>query len=134
MAPSKGAVDLLSIAESADADLSTHKYKLVKMTATGVALASVLNERVLGVLTNKPNAAGKSAEVQVAGIAKAMAGAAIARGDFVKVDATGRLIAQTAEAAGVQVYVVGQALEAAAAAGDLIAVKLQGLVTNLAVS
>jgi len=134
MATSKGAVDLLSIAESADADLSTHKYKLVKMTATGVALASVLNERVLGVLTNKPNAAGKSAEVQVAGVAKAMAGAAIARGDFVKVDATGRLIPQTAEAAGVQVYVVGQALEAAAAAGDLVAVKLQGLVTNLAVS
>jgi hypothetical protein len=134
MATSKGEVDLLSIAESADADLSTHKYKLVKLTATGVALASVLNERVLGVLTNKPNAAGKSAQIQVAGVAKLMAGAAVARGDFVKVDATGRAIPQTAEAAGVQVYVIGQALEAAAAAGDLIAVKLQGLVTNLAIS
>ena len=134
MATSKGDVDLLTIAESADADLSTHKYKLVKMTATGVALCDTLNERVLGVLTNKPNAAGKSAQVQVAGIAKLMAGAAIARGAFVKVDATGRAITQTAEATGTQVYVIGQALEAAAAAGDLIAVKLQGLVVNLAVS
>ncbi|HEV8655640.1 MAG TPA: capsid cement protein [Candidatus Limnocylindria bacterium] len=134
MATSKGEVDLLTVSESADADLSTHKYKLVKQSATGVALCTTLNERAYGVLTNKPSAAGRTAQVQVVGVAKAMAGAAIAKGDFVKVDATARLITQTGEAAGVQVFVFGQALEAAGAAGDLISVLIRPLVVNLAVS
>lgn len=131
---SKGEVDLLTVTESADADLSTHKNKCVKQSATGVALCDTLNERVYGVLTNKPSAAGRSAQVQVIGVAKVMAGAAIAKGAYVKVDATARVITQTAEAAGTQVFVLGQALEAATAAGDLIAVLIRPLVTNLAVS
>jgi hypothetical protein len=135
MTVSKGEVDLLTTTETSDADLSAvaNKRKLVKHSATGVALCSVLNERVYGVLTNLPGL-GKSAQVQIAGIAKCQAGAAIAKGDFVKTDATGRVITQTAEAAGTQVFVLGQALEAAGAAGDMIAVHIRPLVINLAVS
>jgi hypothetical protein len=137
MAPvtSKGEVDLLSVAETSDGDLSAvaNKNKFVKLTATGIVLCSVLNERIYGVLTNKP-ATGKSAQIQIAGVAKVQAGAAVAKGDLVKTDATGRAITQTAEAVGVQVYTFGMALEAAGAAGDLIAVAIRPAITNLAIT
>lgn len=135
MATSKGEVDLLSTTETSDNDLSAaaNKNKLVKHTATGIVLCSVLNEPVYGVLTNKP-LAGKSAQVQISGIAKIQAGAAVAKGAYVKTDATGRVITQTAEAAGTLVHVFGIALEAAGAAGDLIAVAIRPMVVNNAVS
>lgn len=51
----------------ASGDLSAHQYKFVKLSADKtVALCSVLGERAIGVLLNKPTAAGQPAEVALA--------------------------------------------------------------------
>src|SRR6266516_4517354 len=133
MATSKGEVDLLSVSFPSDADLSAaaNRSKLVKLTSTGIALCSALGDRVLGVITNKP-ALGRMAQVQVVGVAKCQAGAAVAIGDYVKCDATGRAITCTGEAAGTLVEAFGIALEAPGAAGDLFSVLLTRSVINRA--
>ena len=67
--------NILTITRSADVDLSAKQHFLMKATATGVDLNATLNGPVLGVLTNDP-VAGKGAAVQVAGVARVVAGAA----------------------------------------------------------
>jgi hypothetical protein len=124
--------NLLSIPHKADADLSANQYYLLKRTATGVALA-VANDRCLGVLVNKPKL-GQDAAIQVAGVAKVRAGAAVAINDYVKADATGRAITSTGEAAGTLVEIIGIALDAASAAGDVIRVLLTRVIINRAIS
>lgn len=126
--------NILSITRKADADLSTKQYFLMKATAAGGCdLNATLNGPVLGVLTNDP-ASGKAAAVQVAGVARVVAGAAFAVGDPIKSDAAGKAIKQTGEAVGVQVHVIGMALEAAAADGDQVEILIRPHVVNLAVS
>src|SRR6266508_4939984 len=101
--------NILTITRSADVDLSAKQYFLVKATATGVDLNATLNGPVLGVLTNDP-VAGKGAAVQVEGVARVVAGGVFAAGDYLKSDAAGKAIKQTAEAAGTQVFVkIGRA-------------------------
>ena len=111
----------------AAADLRTNQYNFVKLDANGdVILASVVGERVLGVLQNKPNL-GETAVVRVIGVSKVVASAAIAAGDFLTTSAAGqgktalRLVAAT----GVASNVIGMALRAAAGAGVIIAVDIQ---------
>lgn len=125
-------VNVLSITEKADADLSAKQYFLVAKSATGVGLAGA-NARVLGPLMDKPAAAAFGA-VQVSGIAKVKAGAAIAAGDYLKSDANGKAVPAAAEAAGVLVEIFGIALEAATADLDVISVLLTRVVINRAVS
>lgn len=125
--------NILTITRSADADLSAKQYFLVKATATGVALNDTLNGPVLGVLTNDP-VAGKGAAVQVQGTARVVAGAAFAAGDPIKSDAAGKAIKQTGEAVGVQVYVIGMALQAAGADGDQVDIHIRPYVVNLAIT
>ena len=118
----------LNITAVADADLSANQYRAVVATANnggnGVALAGA-NTKILGILQDKPNANGKACAVCVEGPTRAVAGAAFARGDLLKTDANGRLVAAAGEAAGVVVQVVAMALEAAAAAGDIKEVVLR---------
>lgn len=125
-------INLLSITEKADADLSAKQYFLVKQNANGVVLAA-LNDAAIGALQDKPKT-GEFGRVQVAGVAKVKAGAAINKGDYVKSDANGKAIASAGEAAGTLVHIVGQALEAATADGDVISVLLAPSVINRAVS
>ena len=68
----------------ANADLSSDQHKIVKMTTTKlrVALASVDGEVVLGILQNKPSAAGKAATVVCLGVSKVVAGEALVAGDL----------------------------------------------------
>ncbi len=127
-------MNILSITRSADADLSTKTNFFVKATATGVDLNTTLNGKVLGVLTNDPNAAGKAASVQVDGVVLVKSGAAVAVGDDLKSDAAGKAIPSTGEAAGTQVYIVGTALDAAAGADELIRMHMRPSYVNRAVS
>lgn len=109
---------------TAAADLSAKQYCFVKVTgALQVNAASVLGEHVLGVLQNKPTS-GQSAEVMVDGITKVVAGAAIAAGARVMTDTNGNAI--TLGAVSGQ-KALGWALEAAAGAGEIVAVQLQAL-------
>lgn len=103
----------------ASADLSASQFHAVKMSATGVELAGV-GDAISGVLQNKPGALGQAAEVTADGESKAVAGAAVVRGVDLEVDASGRLIT----AANSGSYIVGEALEAAGADGDIMAVSL----------
>ncbi len=125
--------NILTISRSADTDLSLKQYFLMKATATGVDLNGTLNGPVLGVLTNDP-VAGKAAAVQVEGIARVVAGGAFVAGDPIKSDAAGKAIKQTGEAVGVQVYVIGMALEAAGADGDQVDIHIRPHVVNLAIT
>lgn len=119
----------------AGADLSANQYRFVKISAARTAaLCSAAGEKAFGVLTNKPTS-GQTASVAVGGVAMVKAGAAISAGDAVATDASGK--AKTAVAATVDTtgsnatedtdgsFVMGIAVEAAAADGDIIAVLIQ---------
>ncbi len=121
--------NILTITRSADADLSAKQFFAVKATADGGCDLAGANERVLGVLTNDPQAAGAAA-VQVAGVARVVAGGVFAAGDYLKSDAAGKATKQDAEAAGTLVEVFAIALEAAAADGDQVEVLLARAVVN----
>jgi len=75
----------------ASADLSAHQYKFVTIDGNGqVAVASGTTDQPIGVLANKPNAAGKPCTVIVMGVCEVIAGAAnIVAGDDIYVTATG---------------------------------------------
>jgi len=110
---------LTKISLIADGDQSGNQYKFLKGDTTGVALQDGAGLACIGVLQNKPTDA-QVAEVGVMGVTKVAAGAAVARWANVQSDATGRAIAAIAAD-----FSQGIALEAAAAAGDVIAVLLR---------
>ena len=105
----------------AGADLSTHRYKFLKVTADyTVNIATANGDAIVGVQDDIPfAAAGAQVAVRFAGTAVVMAGAAIAAGAKVTADASGRAVTVGAT----QDY-HGIALEAATAVGDLIEVFL----------
>lgn len=115
-----------TITLKAGADLSggTGQYRFVKHSA-GTARTCELagdGERVVGVLLNKP-ALAQAATIQVAGIAKVIAGSGtITAGGTVASGASGVVTA----AVGTE-FNVGIALEGSTAAGKVISVQLQGL-------
>ena len=103
----------------ADADISTKQFTFVKLTATArrVAAATVEGERCFGVLQNKPDTANDAAEVRTHGVSKVYAGTAVAGGDFVGTDASGKAITMADGVTGQDVgqYILGEAITAAAA-------------------
>lgn len=110
----------LTTTRAADADLSTHARKFARFTTNnGVALCGA-GVRADGVIYQKPRATiGTAVGVIILGTAEVVAGAAVATGAMVTSDATGRAItAATGNA------VNGTAMNAAAAAGDVIEVRL----------
>lgn len=103
----------------AGADLSASQYRAVKGNGSGnYILASVAGERVVGVVQNKPTS-GKAATIAVRGITKMVAGAALALNAEVMTDNQGRAVLATA---GLQI--LGRAVIAAGAAGEIISVAL----------
>lgn len=100
----------------AGADLSADQYKFVKESGATVVLAGNGDEAT-GVLWNDP-ASGRAATVVRGGDPHVYAGAAIAAGVNVGVDATGRaVLAATGD------VIVGKTRAAAAAAGDLVQIE-----------
>lgn len=123
----------IAITRKADADLSANQYRFVTPTAAnGCALAGA-NARALGVLQNKPTL-GLAAEILTEGQTRVVAGGVFAIGDYVKTDANGRAVQVAGEAAGVIVELVGIALEAAAALGDIVEIQLMHGTLNRAVT
>lgn len=104
---------------TASADNSGNQFRYAKVSGSGTATVTAAPaDVVLGVIQNKPKA-GEAVDVMVTGISKVVAGAAVAAGAEVGSDAQGRAIAA---ATGARAF--GIALEAASAAGQLIAVSL----------
>ena len=86
---------LTEISMPANADLSTKQYFFVRGTnSSGVLRASLAGdgEFALGVLQNKPSAAGDVARIAVSGIAKVEAGGSVTAGDPVACDASGNAV------------------------------------------
>jgi len=106
-----------SVSLPAAADLSAAQFKLVTVNSSGNAAVAGATSLVVGVLQNKPDAAGKAATVAYAGVSKVVAGGSITAGARVTADANGAAVA----AASAGDAVLGVAL-AGAASGDLIPV------------
>jgi hypothetical protein len=103
-----GSGQFLAVAQS-----STQNFVVVLGTST---------TKFAGVLQNKPGA-NQAADVAIFGTTKVVAGSSIAAGDFLEKDANGRAIT-SASSAGSGAYVIGQAKEAAATAGVIIAMQI----------
>lgn len=104
----------------ANADLSTKQYYFVKMTAARtVDIASATTDVIIGILQNKPTAAGQEAVVAIGGTSKLVAGAAISAGAVVSTTAASK--GQTAVATQT---IAAVAIDAAAADLDIIEVLL----------
>lgn len=121
----------------AGADLSSSQFRAVTVNSSGRVVAATAGQHAIGVLQNNPTS-GQAATIRVGGVSKFAAGAAITLqngGRLVASDATGRAVAATAATvntsdAGAAAdavagsNVLGIALEAAGAAGVVIAVLL----------
>lgn len=113
--------NMQTITLEAGADLSTKQY-LFHAQATDGQIDPCGTQGIdsVGVLQNKPDAAGKAATVAVAGVTKVVAAGAINPGALVMTDNAGKAVAasSTAIALGRHVGTV------AAASGDVIPVLL----------
>ena len=112
---------LLTMSVGANGDQSANQYKFVKMGASGFELQDTAGGYCLGVLQDKPAATDRPGAIGFSGKTKVIASAAIAKG--AKVQSTALGLAVTAAYSG---YVMGTAMEAASAANDIIAIKLEG--------
>ncbi|MFA6048269.1 MAG: capsid cement protein [Parcubacteria group bacterium] len=115
----------------------SEKYVAVEIgtNADQVDLPDGNNDKVIGIIQNTVATAGDSVNVCVAGISKAVAGAAFSKGDYlVAAITTGRLITcpaisstWTGTPASTE-HVIAIALEAAGAGGDIVSVLIRPLV------
>lgn len=110
---------LNEITLEAGADLSAGQYHFVKMSSGQIVLCSVIGEEAVGVLNDKPEAAGIAGKVAIGGVVKVTAGAAVAQDALVMTNASGRAITATATN-----VALGTALSAAGADGEVISVLL----------
>jgi len=86
-------------------DLSTSFLKFVKMGGATIVAVAAATDDAIGVLQNKPAAAGAAGTVMISGVTRVMTDAAIAAGVTVYLDATGQVsaTAQVGAAVGVTV-------------------------------
>lgn len=115
--------NLTLLTMEAGQDLSAKQYYFVTVAADGQIDPTGDGAEADGVLQNAPSAAGYAATVAVAGISQVVAGAAITRGASIASGSAGK--AKTATSGN---RVLGKAMDAAAADGDIIRVllKVQG--------
>lgn len=105
--------------QNAAADLSANQYRFVRRNGSGlIALIGTAGQQADGVLQNKPKAA-RNCTVMETGISKVVAGAAVPIDSLVMSDVQGRAVVATT---GLQI--LGRALIAAGAAGEIISVDL----------
>lgn len=104
----------------AGADLSAKQYTFVKLSGTGVISVAAATDIPVGVLLNDPTS-GETAAVAISGVVKLKASAAIAVGTLVGTTSTGTAVVVVAGTDTTK-YILGQAITAAGAAGDIITV------------
>jgi hypothetical protein len=99
----------------ANADLSAKQYRAVKMvTGSKVDVCSAATDVAVGILQNKPSAAGQTADVMIFGLSKVDSDAALAVGNLISTSSDGQL--QVAVATN---YPIGHVVFASGAAGEL---------------
>lgn len=111
--------DGIDITLPAAADLSGQQFNFLTIAADGrVNVSAAATEDIIGILQNKPAAAGREAKVRVAGVSKLEMGAAVNEGAYVTADSSGRGVATTTAAD----RVGARCLVASGAAGDVVKV------------
>jgi hypothetical protein len=106
----------------AGADLSAKQYTFVKISGTGVVSTAAATDAPIGVLLNDPKE-GETAAVAVSGVVKLKASAAIVAGVLVGTTSTGTAVTLSAGTDTTK-YILGRAITAAGAAGDIITVAI----------
>lgn len=84
-----GGGDYIDVSIPAAADLSSNQYRLIVVDTNGRGTISAANNKVLGILQNKPAAQDAPARVRIAGISKMVAGEALAENDYIASNAQG---------------------------------------------
>jgi hypothetical protein len=91
-------------------DLSSYQYYLMKVSADNtVNVCAATTDKPVGILQNKPTAAGQPAEVMVFGVSKCSADAALAYGNVLGTSDDGQGTPVT-ESAAATAYAVGTCL------------------------
>ena len=105
---------------TAGEDLSSSQYLIVQLDSSGdIEIGEGGTDLLVGVLQNKPESGG-AALYRFLGTTKVVASAAIAIGAFLTSASDGEAVTTTTD----KDVVVGRALEAAGAAGDIIEIQL----------
>jgi hypothetical protein len=100
-------------------------YRIVKISASETVIpAASATDLLMGVCDYVSPAINERVDIVLIGVAYIEAGAAVAAGALVTSDAAGRCVT-AAPAAGSNVRIVGIALEAATAVGDVIRVLIE---------
>ncbi len=102
-------------------DLSSYQYCCVYLSAADTVDYGASNGRVIGILQNKPDTAGDSAIVRVAGVSKHKVNEVVDRGTMITASASAGL-GEEVDAASEWFYAI--ALQASAAQNDIITVLL----------
>jgi hypothetical protein len=117
---------------TAAADLSADQFLFVKLTGDNqVNVCTAITDKPIGVLYNKPDAAGKSAEVLMCGIGKVVATASIAAGALIGTTNAGKAVALVA-GTDTTAYVVGTVLEGVGGANGIITASIDCAAPNRA--
>lgn len=112
---------LLDVSIEASGDLSTKQYYAVKVDGNGQVAVAGAGEFAVGVLQNKPAAAGRAASVRTLGITRMVAAGVIAPGAYVASDASGKATTATEASTDTQ---------AGAAADPLVGSNVIGIALN----
>jgi hypothetical protein len=109
-------VGMTTITVEASGDLSGKQFYFGSINSSGQVAVTGAGLAADGVIANKPSAAGQGCAFAThpGQVARVMAGAAVAQGALLQVDANGKAITATTG------KVVGKALLAAGADGDII--------------
>jgi len=111
---------ILTRSIKAAGDESANQYKLMKLDASGDFLVcAAATDIPVGVLLDKPDAAGKSGLIGIIGIGFAQGDAALNEFDLVGPSSDGQLDAKIVSTDSTE-YVIGQVLQGSTAAGDLV--------------
>ncbi|MER2545936.1 MAG: capsid cement protein [Candidatus Accumulibacter phosphatis] len=113
-----------SLIKNFSAGAAISAYRQVKFSAAETVIqGAAATDATIGVANEVGAASGERQDVVLDGIAYVEAGAAVTIGTLITSDATGRAVT-AAPAAGTNNRIVGIALDAATAAGDVIRVLL----------
>ena len=108
----------LDITLAASADLSSYQYYFVELSANDtVSVCNALTDRPIGVLQNKPAAAGRPAVVRVVGYTKVSSDAGLTYGNVIGTSADGQADAKAVT--DTTQYVCGQVIKGTTVAAQL---------------
>lgn len=82
-----------SYTRPADTDLSTKQYYAVDLNSDGEVVVASAGSTFIGVLGNKPTAAGAPCEVMFSGVVPMVCGGTVATAAAVKIDSDGKAVA-----------------------------------------